>query len=267
MRYIKSYPNSGAVQTALNEEELGKPYMAYLEDEHRIDWNSLEPISLPNKPFLFNYTAKRYDSSTGTFIKEEGQLYNKNVVLQNIGNVVSYDNYVRFNSDAFYAEAYYRTSQNQFNRTSADCAFTFIYKTGRFRNNGNEKLFSNRRVGGQEYQSKNDCHNYLIASKDVFGFDGSFSPSSNPQYVVIRAFADNSGLRQEVDVNGNVIKSSYTPSVGWDAPSAGIGFFTGGVNYSSSAENFKGDFYWMYCANETLTDAEVLKVIKYNEKL
>ena len=41
MRYIKIYPNSGAVQTALAEETLGKPYLAYLEDEHRIDWNSL----------------------------------------------------------------------------------------------------------------------------------------------------------------------------------------------------------------------------------
>ena len=40
MRYIKIYSNSGAVQTALDEQELGKPYMAYLEDERRIDWNT-----------------------------------------------------------------------------------------------------------------------------------------------------------------------------------------------------------------------------------
>ena len=36
-------PNSAAVQTALVDEQLGKPYIAYLEDEHRIDWNTLSP--------------------------------------------------------------------------------------------------------------------------------------------------------------------------------------------------------------------------------
>ena len=43
MRYIQKLANSGAVQTALDQEELGKPYMVYLEDEHRIDWNGLSP--------------------------------------------------------------------------------------------------------------------------------------------------------------------------------------------------------------------------------
>lgn len=48
MRYMKKYPNSGSVQTALDQEELGKPYMAFLEDEHRIDWNSLSPVPSEN---------------------------------------------------------------------------------------------------------------------------------------------------------------------------------------------------------------------------
>ena len=37
MRYIQKLANSGAVQTALDQEELGNPYMVYLEDERRID--------------------------------------------------------------------------------------------------------------------------------------------------------------------------------------------------------------------------------------
>lgn len=40
MRYINFCSNSGAVQTALDEQELGKPYVVYLEDEKRLDWNS-----------------------------------------------------------------------------------------------------------------------------------------------------------------------------------------------------------------------------------
>lgn len=48
MRHIQKLASSGAVQTALDQEELGKPYMAYLEDEHRIDWNSLSPTPTEN---------------------------------------------------------------------------------------------------------------------------------------------------------------------------------------------------------------------------
>lgn len=40
MRHIKTYPTSGAVQTALDQEELGKPYIAFVEDGRYIDWNT-----------------------------------------------------------------------------------------------------------------------------------------------------------------------------------------------------------------------------------
>ena len=40
MRYIGFYNTSGSVQTAIDEQELGKPYVVYLRDEHRLDWNS-----------------------------------------------------------------------------------------------------------------------------------------------------------------------------------------------------------------------------------
>ena len=48
MRYIQILSNSGEVQTALDSRELGKPYLAYLEDEHRIDWNSKSPTPQEN---------------------------------------------------------------------------------------------------------------------------------------------------------------------------------------------------------------------------
>lgn len=40
MRYIGFYSTSGSVQEAIDEQELGKPYVVYLRDEHRLDWNS-----------------------------------------------------------------------------------------------------------------------------------------------------------------------------------------------------------------------------------
>ena len=58
MRYIQKMANSGAVQTALDKEELGKPYLLYLEDEHRIDWNSLAQTPVyPTIPLTFEIVS------------------------------------------------------------------------------------------------------------------------------------------------------------------------------------------------------------------
>lgn len=40
MRYIGFYNSGDAVQTAIDDKELGRPYVVYLNDEHRLDWNS-----------------------------------------------------------------------------------------------------------------------------------------------------------------------------------------------------------------------------------
>ena len=42
-RYIQTFETSESLQEALDNNELGKPYVAYLEDEQRIDWNTLSP--------------------------------------------------------------------------------------------------------------------------------------------------------------------------------------------------------------------------------
>lgn len=39
-RFIQSFSTSGDVQTAIDGGQLGKPYVVYLEDEERLDWNS-----------------------------------------------------------------------------------------------------------------------------------------------------------------------------------------------------------------------------------
>lgn len=40
MRYIQSFSTSGTEQEAIDNNLLGKPYVVYLEDENRLDWNS-----------------------------------------------------------------------------------------------------------------------------------------------------------------------------------------------------------------------------------
>lgn len=39
-RYIQSFETGESLQEVLDNKELGKPYVAYLEDEKRLDWNS-----------------------------------------------------------------------------------------------------------------------------------------------------------------------------------------------------------------------------------
>lgn len=42
MRYIKSFSNDAAIQTAVDSKELGKPYVALDDELHKIDWDSKE---------------------------------------------------------------------------------------------------------------------------------------------------------------------------------------------------------------------------------
>lgn len=48
MRFIQTFSTSGAVQEAVIENRLGKPYVAYIEDENKLDWNTKAP--LPPEP-------------------------------------------------------------------------------------------------------------------------------------------------------------------------------------------------------------------------
>ena len=59
MRYIKKFETSEAVQTALNNQELGNPYVALVGND--IDWNSLEPEpDYSTIPLTFKITGDGY---------------------------------------------------------------------------------------------------------------------------------------------------------------------------------------------------------------
>lgn len=51
-RFIQSFNTSGDVQTAVDNKELGKPYVAYVEDGQYIDWNS-KGIDYAGMPLTF----------------------------------------------------------------------------------------------------------------------------------------------------------------------------------------------------------------------
>ena len=51
-RYINSYSTAADVQSAIKNDTLSKPYVAYLQDEDRIDWNSYS-IDYSTMPLTF----------------------------------------------------------------------------------------------------------------------------------------------------------------------------------------------------------------------
>ena len=53
-RYINSFATENDIQTALENGELLKPYVAYIEDVDRIDWNSKEIVDYTTEYLTFN---------------------------------------------------------------------------------------------------------------------------------------------------------------------------------------------------------------------
>ena len=53
-RYINSFATENDIQIALQNGELLKPYVAYIEDADRIDWNSKEIVDYTTEYLTFN---------------------------------------------------------------------------------------------------------------------------------------------------------------------------------------------------------------------
>ena len=52
-RYIQSFNTAENAQAAIDNKELGKPYVAYLKDEQRIDWNEKSETDYSKMPLTF----------------------------------------------------------------------------------------------------------------------------------------------------------------------------------------------------------------------
>ena len=210
--------------------------------------------SLPSNTFMFNYNARQYDSSTYTFPKTTGQLFDVDLTLN--GEPYTYtDEYVDFNGKSLYMGYLYNSNaENPFNRASSASSFTFIYKTSGFTSSSNN-LFCNR----------NTNYNYMIRGNSMHTAASNYlslTPSSSPEICVIRVNSNGTSERKFVDSNGNTLQVTTGATINWGQLNNGIGFFAG---YATGGEYFQNRFYWMYCSMETLTDAEVLQVIQYNE--
>jgi hypothetical protein len=210
--------------------------------------------SLPSNTFMFNYNAREYNSSTYTFPKTEGQLFDEDLVLNKNPNTYT-EEYVYFGNTGVYMQKQYgSTLANPFNRDGSHNSFTMLYKTSG--DTGNQNIFANR---GSNY-------NYMVRPTMFHTSQSGFlslTANTDPHICLIRIYSDGTSERKFLDSSGNVLQSTSASSISWGGASNAFGFFVG---YGTSAtEFFTSYFYWMYLSLETLTDAEVLKVIQYNE--
>ena len=208
---------------------------------------------LPSNTFMFNYNAKQYDSSTYTFPKAKGQLFDEDLVLNKAPNSFTDDSVYFGGTGAFMGRTNYTQTTDPFNRDSSNNTLTFIYKTSGW-TSGETNIFANR----------NSNYNWMVRA-DKFHCSNTIlnlTPNSNPQICVIRINADGSSIKRFVDSNGNTLQSTSASSITWGTKSQGFGFFAG---YANGNEYFNQTFYWMYCSMEALTDEQILQVIQYNE--
>lgn len=81
MRYIQRFDSASTEQAAIDAGQLGKPYIAFIEDGQYIDWNTKTPATsgLPSNTFLFNYNAKEYTNNR--LPVTSGQTYESPIVI------------------------------------------------------------------------------------------------------------------------------------------------------------------------------------------
>lgn len=204
---------------------------------------------------MFNYNAREMYSGSGSYLipKTQGQLYDDDITLNSAG-VTAHTEEGWAHITTYQPINFGSAAANPFNRNTSNSSFTFIYKTHNF-NSGNLNLFANRK----------GSYNYMVRATMFHTSQSGFlslTPNSNPQIGLIRIYSDGKSERKFLDADGNVLQSVSSSTISWGNQNDAIAFFAGSA---VGGELFNADFYWMYCSLETLTDAEVLQVIQYNE--
>ena len=213
--------------------------------------------SLPDVPFMFNYNAKNY--SNGVIPNAAGALFEYDCTLSRTSVVDYYGDYLTFNADGNFSYTYSSSSNNPFNRTGNQ-PMTIIMKTRTVNNGGDNHALANRGIDftynwmcriGNGYQwlhTSNNSYSSSIAVPYTYGTEN---------IVAYRCLDNGKGYAQ----NYSTGVVGETKNTNWGGKTITINFFDGGY----SGEIFLGDFYWMYCSKEQLTDEQIQQVIEYNE--
>lgn len=232
-------------------------------------WVNLGEVSgstatLPDVPFTVNYNAKNYNPSTYTIPMTDGQLNNMDAVITGKTNLIvdhHEDGYIELTgttSDILRANIS-NTSVNQyFNRDSNNPNLTIICKAYTPGSSTEGNIIANR----------DNNYNWMYRHKSALltlhgnTEQGSIAVSNTVPNICSARINSNRQLTYNNYTQGTTSTYSGTFSYGSNT-TTGATLFAG--YSSSSGEQWKGVFYWVYMSQNTLTDEQVQQVIDYNE--
>ncbi len=222
-------------------------------------------ISLPDVPFVLNYNAKNYDSTTHSIPMTSGQLNDTDAVAYN-----NPDSIVDHHGDG------YITISNSSMRIRKENQDISLFNRDSNSNNSDLTIITKALTTSDcnIITNRDSDYNWMYRQySDNLTFHGNMQTgsiscsSSNPDILSVRTYYDNG---TKVKYNNWTTSAETTPidftygGTNSDSSSAGALFV--GYAWNSSSEQWGGDFYWVYMAQANLTDAQIQQVIDYNEE-
>lgn len=217
--------------------------------------------SLPT-PFLLNYNAKVYNSSTHTIPMTSGQDNDIDCVLTgDVQNVVAYQDHISLvntsNVKALVTGAGIFTTH---------CCLTIVAKAFKPTNSQDTDLLVNRTTSNYNWMFR--WSNQKVAFHGSSQINGVAVSPSEPNIISVRAEGEDYGDGTYVQFK-NHSTGEYLEVDGFRFGSTGV--TSGGTMFAEYANNdanahfWKGDFYWIYTSERILSEYEIEKVIEYNE--
>ena len=232
-----------------------------IDEGYEYEWNGSEWVNLgevtgttatlPDVPFTVNYNSAKYDASTQTFAKTNGQLADTDVTISG-GTLTAHDSYVTVASGS---RGVINGYGDYFNRTNSTPNLTIISKQ---RTEGdNCHMFANRVSSSfnwmyRPYSDKLTLHGDWE--------QGEVSVTTQPVIESVRIDSNRLATYNNYTDNISNTKSNFSYS---SSINGSVALFAGYTDISG--EWFVGDFYWVYMSQTTLTDEQVQQVINYNE--
>lgn len=224
--------------------------------------------TLPNVPFVLNYNANNYDATTYGIAKTRGQLSDTDAVAyNNPSNIVDHssDGYITISNSSMRIRPADQDI-SLFNRQS-DSSNSNLTIVSKAKTTSGFSLITNR----DDYN--NGTYNWMYRQyQDHLTFHGNGETgsincsTSNPDILSVRTYYDNGTL---VKYNNWTQETSTTPvsftygSTNSSSTKAGALFV--GYGWDRNDEQWEGDFYWVYMAQQNLTDEQIQQVIDFNE--
>ena len=223
--------------------------------------------SLPSKSYVFNYNARDYNASTYTVPNSSGASLQVDMLLtgtSRTGITVSSD-HIFIPVGTQFSHTFSSSSANPLNLVSTNNNLTFIFKGKYLYNSDNDTLrgnfFRNQdnsnlnwavRFGTRSGYPVDDtrisfCHNNSLAN-----FDTGLSYTCGDTITAVVTVNNGVFSIKNIGTGQSTTPITITSNSGY------------GNNVTKMYTTYTGDFYWMYCSREVLTDAEIQQVVAFN---